>query len=71
MDATHKDMGPITNNHTEMAIFYIVYFVVFPFFFINVFVAMIIVTFQQEGEDELLDHDLDKNEVQQIEVNVS
>ena len=44
-----------------MAIFYIVYFVVFPFFFINIFVALIIVTFNELGEAELQD-DMDKNQ---------
>jgi len=47
----------------EMAIFYVVYFVVFPFFFINIFVALIIITFQEQGENELIDQDLDKNQV--------
>ena len=47
----------------ENAIFYIVYFIVFPFFFINIFVALIIITFQEQGENELEDHELDKNQV--------
>lgn len=47
----------------EMAIFYIVYFIVFPFFFINIFVALIIITFQEQGENELVDQELDKNQV--------
>jgi len=47
----------------EMAIFYVVYFIVFPFFFINIFVALIIITFQEQGENELVDHELDKNQV--------
>ncbi|ELU14542.1 hypothetical protein CAPTEDRAFT_3624 [Capitella teleta] len=46
----------------EMAVFYVVYFVVFPFFFINIFVALIIITFQEQGENELIDQDLDKNQ---------
>ena len=46
-----------------MAIFYIVYFIVFPFFFINIFVALIIITFQEQGEHELEDQDMDKNQV--------
>lgn len=47
----------------EMAIFYIVYFIVFPFFFVNIFVALIIVTFQEQGEAELQDGGIDKNQV--------
>jgi len=46
----------------DMAIFYVVYFIVFPFFFINIFVALIIITFQEQGENELIDEDLDKNQ---------
>jgi len=45
----------------EMSIFYIVFFVVFPFFFVNIFVALIIVTFNELGEAELQD-DMDKNQ---------
>ena len=45
-----------------MAIYYIVYFVVFPFFFVNIFVALVIVTFNELGEAELTDN-IDKNQV--------
>ena len=63
MDSTYEDRGPLPDFRMEMAIFYIVYFVVFPFFFINIFVALIIITFQEQGENELIDQDLDKNQV--------
>ena len=63
MDATFEDQGPEPNFRMEMAIFYVVYFIVFPFFFINIFVALIIITFQEQGENELMDLDLDKNQV--------
>lgn len=46
-----------------MSIFYIVYFVVFPFFFVNIFVALIIITFQEQGEAELQDAEIEKNQV--------
>ncbi len=62
MSSTYKDEGPIPWFRTEMAIFYIVYFVVFPFFFVNIFVALVIVTFNELGEAELTD-DIDKNQV--------
>ena len=65
MDATFEDEGPSPENRMEMALFYVVYFVVFPFFFINIFVALIIITFQEQGENELIDQDLDKNQVTQ------
>merc|ERR1719192_1768229 len=54
-------MGPIPWYRTEQAIFYIVFFIVFPFFFVNIFVALIIVTFNELGEAELED-DMDKNQ---------
>ncbi len=63
MDATYEDRGPEPGYRMEMAIFYVVYFIVFPFFFINIFVALIIITFQEQGENELMDQDLDKNQV--------
>lgn len=63
MAATYEDRGPIQNYRIEMSIFYIVYFVVFPFFFVNIFVALIIITFQEQGEAELQDGEIDKNQV--------
>ena len=63
MAATYEDTGPIQNYRIEMSIFYIVYFVVFPFFFVNIFVALIIITFQEQGEAELQDGEIDKNQV--------
>lgn len=63
MSASFDDVGPIANYRMEMAIFYIVYFIVFPFFFVNIFVALIIITFQEQGEAELQDGGIDKNQV--------
>ena len=63
MDATEVGKGPLPGHRMEMAIFYIVFFIVFPFFFVNIFVALIIITFQEQGEQELADGDLDKNQV--------
>ena len=62
MGATNKDEGPSPLYRTEMAIFYIVFFIVFPFFFVNIFVALIIITFQEQGEAELQDGEIDKNQ---------
>ncbi|CAB3372667.1 Hypothetical predicted protein [Cloeon dipterum] len=62
MAATYEDEGPIQNFRIEMSIFYVVYFVVFPFFFVNIFVALIIITFQEQGEAELQDGEIDKNQ---------
>ena len=63
MDTTKKDMGPILNNSTEYAIYYITFVVVFSFFFLNIFVALIILTFQEEGEKEIANCELDRNQV--------
>ncbi|XP_046399409.1 voltage-dependent calcium channel type A subunit alpha-1-like [Ischnura elegans] len=62
MAATYEDEGPLQNFRIEMSIFYVVYFVVFPFFFVNIFVALIIITFQEQGEAELQDGEIDKNQ---------
>ncbi|KAK8724872.1 hypothetical protein OTU49_010957 [Cherax quadricarinatus] len=62
MAATYEDHGPQPQVAVEMSIFYIVYFIVFPFFFVNIFVALIIITFQEQGEAELQDGELDKNQ---------
>jgi len=47
----------------ETSIFYVVYFVVFPFFFVNIFVALIIITFQEQGDKMISECTLEKNEV--------
>ena len=41
------------------------FFIVFPFFFVNIFVALIIITFQEQGENELFEQEMDKNQVRQ------
>lgn len=66
MDSTYEDQGPKPGNRMEMAIFYVVFFIVFPFFFVNIFVALIIITFQDQGEAELEDAQLDKNQVSDL-----
>lgn len=62
MDATFEDFGPLPHFRLEMSLFYIVFFIVFPFFFVNIFVALIIITFQEQGEKELEEGNLDKNQ---------
>ena len=66
MAATFEDQAPIPLFRVEMSIFYIVYFIVFPFFFVNIFVALIIITFQEQGESELEEAEIDKNQVKGI-----
>lgn len=63
VDATFEDTGPSPGYRIEMSIFYVVYFVVFPFFFVNIFVALIIITFQEQGDKALSECSLEKNEV--------
>lgn len=63
VDATFEDQGPSPGYRMEMSIFYVVYFVVFPFFFVNIFVALIIITFQEQGDKALSECSLEKNEV--------
>ena len=62
MSSTYENQGPIPWYRTEQCIFYIVFFIVFPFFFVNIFVALIIITFQEQGEAELQDGEIDKNQ---------
>lgn len=63
VDVTEEDRGPSRSNRMEMSIFYVVYFVVFPFFFVNIFVALIIITFQEQGDKMMEECSLEKNEV--------
>uniref|UniRef100_A0A5S6QUK1 Voltage-dependent calcium channel type A subunit alpha-1 n=1 Tax=Trichuris muris TaxID=70415 RepID=A0A5S6QUK1_TRIMR len=67
VDTTEENEGPIPFNHIELALFYVAYFIVFPFFFVNIFVALIIITFREQGEAELIEADLDKNQKQCID----
>ncbi|XP_022235324.1 voltage-dependent calcium channel type A subunit alpha-1-like [Limulus polyphemus] len=62
MDATYPNYGPLPLFRIEMSIFYVVFFIVFPFFFVNIFVALIIITFQEQGEKELEEGEIDKNQ---------
>ncbi|XP_057696571.1 voltage-dependent R-type calcium channel subunit alpha-1E [Corythoichthys intestinalis] len=62
VDVTEEDRGPRHGNRMEMSIFYVIYFVVFPFFFVNIFVALIIITFQEQGDKMMEECSLEKNE---------
>ncbi|XP_045348135.1 voltage-dependent P/Q-type calcium channel subunit alpha-1A isoform X10 [Leopardus geoffroyi] len=62
VDATFENQGPSPGYRMEMSIFYVVYFVVFPFFFVNIFVALIIITFQEQGDKMMEEYSLEKNE---------
>lgn len=57
------NQGPIDNNSPGYAIYYMSFVVVFSFFFLNIFVALIILTFQEQGEREIASCELDRNQV--------
>ncbi|XP_035277462.1 voltage-dependent R-type calcium channel subunit alpha-1E-like [Anguilla anguilla] len=71
VDVTEEDRGPSRGNRMEMSIFYVVYFVVFPFFFVNIFVALIIITFQEQGDKMMEECSLEKNERACIDFTIS
>ena len=50
IEATDENKGPLKNYNLSISLFYIVFVIVFPFFFVNIFVALIIITFQEEGD---------------------
>ena len=64
IDVTEEDRGPIRDNQIQMSLYYVCFVVVFSFFFLNMFVALIIVTFQEQGEKEMDGCELDRNQVQ-------
>ncbi|XP_075877649.1 voltage-dependent R-type calcium channel subunit alpha-1E-like isoform X4 [Nelusetta ayraudi] len=70
-DVTEENMGPSRGNRMEMSVFYVVYFVVFPFFFVNIFVALIIITFQEQGDKMIHECSLEKNERACIDFTIS
>ena len=63
IDATDVDRGPIVNNQIEVALYFLLFVIIFSFFFINIFVALIILTFQDEKEKEQGDCELERNQV--------
>ncbi|KAL3318747.1 hypothetical protein Ciccas_002588, partial [Cichlidogyrus casuarinus] len=62
IDSWAEDRGPMENKRQVVSIFYVTYIVVIAFFMINIFVGFVIVTFQQEGEEEYKNCELDKNQ---------
>ncbi|VDO03155.1 unnamed protein product [Rodentolepis nana] len=63
IDSYAEDHGKVYNCRPVVAIFYVAYIVVVAFFMVNIFVGFVIVTFQQEGEQEYKGCELDKNQV--------
>ncbi|XP_069811823.1 voltage-dependent L-type calcium channel subunit alpha-1S-like, partial [Dendropsophus ebraccatus] len=62
IDSHTEDMGPIYNYRIEIAVFFIVYIILIAFFMMNIFVGFVIVTFQEQGEQEYKNCELDKNQ---------
>lgn len=67
IDSYAEDHGPSHNYRPMVAIFYIVYIIIIAFFMVNIFVGFVIVTFQNEGEQEYKNCELDKNQRNCIE----
>ncbi|CAJ1085557.1 voltage-dependent L-type calcium channel subunit alpha-1D [Xyrichtys novacula] len=67
IDSNKENMGPIYNYRTEISIFFIIYIIIIAFFMMNIFVGFVIVTFQEQGEKEYKNCELDKNQRQCVE----
>ena len=63
IDAYAEEMGPVHNNRPAIAVFFFIYIIIVAFFMVNIFVGFVIVTFQNEGEQEYVNCELDKNQV--------
>lgn len=63
-----EDKGPIYNNRVAISIFFIIYLILIAFFMMNIFVGFVIVTFQEQGEQEYKDCELDKNQVSSMKI---
>uniref|UniRef100_A0A4W5KF03 Voltage-dependent L-type calcium channel subunit alpha n=1 Tax=Hucho hucho TaxID=62062 RepID=A0A4W5KF03_9TELE len=67
IDSDREDMGPVYNNRVDISIFFIVYLILIAFFMMNIFVGFVIVTFQEQGESEYKNCELDKNQRQCVQ----
>ncbi|CAD5219442.1 unnamed protein product [Bursaphelenchus okinawaensis] len=67
INSNEEDKGPVYNARQAVAIFFIAFIVVIAFFMMNIFVGFVIVTFQNEGEREYENCELDKNQRKCIE----
>ncbi|TNN85518.1 Voltage-dependent L-type calcium channel subunit alpha-1D [Liparis tanakae] len=63
IDSNRENLGPIYNYRVEISIFFIIYIIIIAFFMMNIFVGFVIVTFQEQGEKEYKNCELDKNQV--------
>lgn len=67
IDSHTEDIGPIHNHRQAVAVFFFIYIIIIAFFMVNIFVGFVIVTFQNEGEQEYKNCELDKNQRKCIE----
>ncbi|XP_062490484.1 voltage-dependent L-type calcium channel subunit alpha-1S isoform X4 [Pezoporus occidentalis] len=67
IDTNAEDTGPIYNYRVEIAMFFIIYIILIAFFMMNIFVGFVIVTFQEQGENEYKNCELDKNQRQCVQ----
>uniref|UniRef100_A0A3Q0T4L5 Voltage-dependent L-type calcium channel subunit alpha n=1 Tax=Amphilophus citrinellus TaxID=61819 RepID=A0A3Q0T4L5_AMPCI len=67
IDSAQEDMGPVFNNRVDVSIFFIIYIILIAFFMMNIFVGFVIVTFQEQGEQEYKNCELDKNQRQCVQ----
>ncbi|XP_069101378.1 muscle calcium channel subunit alpha-1-like isoform X5 [Argopecten irradians] len=67
IDSNAEGLGPKYNNSPGVAIFFFIFIIVIAFFMVNIFVGFVIVTFQNEGEQEYKNCELDKNQRKCIE----
>ncbi|KAM8913692.1 dihydropyridine-sensitive L-type skeletal muscle calcium channel subunit alpha-1-like isoform 3-T3 [Spinachia spinachia] len=67
IDSNLEDNGPMYNNRVAISIFFIIYLILIAFFMMNIFVGFVIVTFQEQGEQEYKDCELDKNQRQCVQ----
>ncbi|GFS83443.1 voltage-dependent calcium channel type D subunit alpha-1 [Nephila pilipes] len=67
IDSKAEDEGPYHNYRPMVAVFFIIYIIIIAFFMVNIFVGFVIVTFQNEGEQEYKNCELDKNQRNCIE----
>ena len=63
IDSNEERVGPIHNYRPGIAVFYFIFIIIIAFFMVNIFVGFVIVTFQNEGEQEYKNCELDKNQV--------
>ena len=63
IDSHSEGIGPIHDYRPAVAVFFFIYIIIIAFFMVNIFVGFVIVTFQNEGEQEYKNCELDKNQV--------